>query len=226
MFYTGLTRWTPGNVILRIVISMVLGALVGIDRGAKKRGGGGRTDAAVCTGATLVMLTAQYIDIVFPGKADITRLAAQVVSGVGFLGAGSIIVSGHQVKGLTSAAGIWICACIGLATGVGFVDGAVVLTAILLGGLHVIPIIEEKIYHHTRYVRLYVEAEESRAAALLLHRMRQDGCKIDMYDMEQPGAAGLSCTILVTIHIPKRVSREEYLECLRKMEGIVFVDTM
>ena len=135
MFFTCLTEWTPGNLILRIVVSLILGSLIGIDRGAKKRGGGARTDAAVCLGATLVMMTAQYIEIVFPGKADMARLAAQVISGVGFLGAGSIIISGHQIKGLTSAASIWICACIGLAAGIGFVDGAVILTLILLSVL-------------------------------------------------------------------------------------------
>lgn len=226
MFITSLTEWTPGNLLLRMVVSLVLGALIGIDRGAKKRGGGARTDAAVCLGSALVMMTAQYMEITYPGRTDITRLAAQVVSGVGFLGAGSIIVSGHQVKGLTSAASIWICACIGLATGIGFVDGAVVLTLILLAGLHVLPFIEERVYQHSRYIRLYVEVRESGTVAVLLHKLKIDGCKVDMYDIEHPGTQGQSLTVLITVHIPWRYSKEEYLKSLSELEGILFVDTM
>ena len=192
MFFTGLTEWTPRNLILRIVVSLILGSLIGIDRGAKKRGGGARTDAAVCLGATLVMMTAQYIELVFPGKADMARLPAQVISGVGFLGAGSIIISGHQIKGLTSAASIWICACIGLAVGIGFVDGAVVLTLILLAGLHVLPHIERSVYRHSRYIRLYTEVRESGTVAVLLHKLKVDGCEIDMYDITRPGTSGVS----------------------------------
>lgn len=226
MFFTSLTEWTPENLILRIVVSLILGSLIGIDRGAKKRGGGARTDSAVCLGAALVMMTAQYMEITFPGKTDITRLAAQVISGVGFLGAGSIIVSGHQVKGLTSAASIWICACVGLAVGIGFVDGAVVLTLILLAGLHILPFIETSVYRHSRYIRLYVEVRESRIIAILLHKLKMDGCKIDMYDIDKPGAQGQSFTALITVHIPWRLSKEDYLKSLAELDGILFVDTM
>ena len=186
MFFDGLTAWTPRNVLFRMAAALILGSLIGIDRGAKKRGGGARTDAAVCLGATLVMMTAQYIELVFPGKADMARLPAQVISGVGFLGAGSIIISGHQIKGLTSAASIWICACIGLAVGIGFVDGAVVLTLILLAGLHVLPHIERSVYRHSRYIRLYTEVRESGTVAVLLHKLKVDGCEIDMYDITRP----------------------------------------
>ena len=212
MFFTGLTEWTPGNLILRIVVSLILGSLIGIDRGAKKRGGGARTDAAVC--------------LVFPGKADMARLPAQVISGVGFLGAGSIIISGHQIKGLTSAASIWICACIGLAVGIGFVDGAVVLTLILLAGLHVLPHIERSVYRHSRYIRLYTEVRESGTVAVLLHKLKVDGCEIDMYDITRPGTSGQSFTVRITAHLPKHLSKESYLETLAGLDGILFVDTM
>ena len=205
---------------------MVLGSLIGIDRGAKKRGGGARTDAAVCMGAAMVMMTAQYMDFAFPGKTDISRMAAQVISGVGFLGAGSIIVSGRQVKGLTSAASIWICACVGLAAGIGFVDGAVLVTVILLAGLHIIPLLEERVYQHSRYVRLYIEAQTNHTAPVLIHRMRADGCKIDMYDVEKPGAGGQSFTILITIYIPRSLDKSSYLKSLAQMEGVLSLDVL
>ena len=222
MFFASLTEWTFHNVLLRMITALLLGGLIGIDRGAKKRGGGARTDAAVCLGAAMVMMTAQYMDIRFPGSTDISRMAAQVVSGVGFLGAGSIIVAGRQVKGLTSAASIWICACVGLAAGIGFVDGAVMVTAVL----HILPFIEEKAYQYSRYARLYIEGEENRTASVLLSRLKEDGCKIDMYDVDKPKTGGQSFTIRMTIYIPYRLNKQEYLRKLSEIDGVMFVDVI
>ncbi len=223
MFFASLTEWTFQNVLLRMIAALLLGGLIGIDRGAKKRGGGARTDAAVSLGAAMVMMTAQYMDIQFPGSTDISRMAAQVVSGVGFLGAGSIIVAGRQVKGLTYAASIWICACVGLAAGIGFVDGAILVTVVLLAGLHILPYIEEKAYHHSRYARLHIEGEENCTSSLLLRRLKEDGCKIDMYDVDKPKAAGQSYTIRMTIYIPRSFNKQDYLQMLSEMEGVLYV---
>lgn len=226
MFFTSLTEWTAGNVLIRMLAALILGGAIGIDRGVKRRGGGARTDAAVCLGAAMVMMTAQYMVIQFPEKSDIARMPSQVISGVGFLGAGSILVSRRQIKGLTSAASIWICACIGLAAGIGFVDGAVILTVILLVGLHIIPMIEEKIYQRSGYLMLYIEAEDSRTAAALLHKMKNDGCKIDMYDVDKPKAGGQSFTIMATVQLSRGLKREEYLNSLEELEGIISIDSM
>lgn len=226
MFSMSLTQWTARNILLRIMASMCLGALIGIDRGVKRRGGGARMDAVVCMGATMVMLTAQYVHIAFGGSGDIARLGAQVISGIGFLGAGSIIVSGHQVKGLTSAASVWFCACIGLASGIGFVDGAVLVTVILLGGLHIIPWIEENIYRHSRYVILSVEAVDGRTLSLFTRKLKEDGCKIDIYDMDKPKVVGNFYTIQTTIRIPLALNKEAYLQELSQVEGIIFFDVL
>ena len=226
MNHLELTEFTLYNIILRMIVAMALGSLIGIDRGAKKRGGGARTDAAVCLGAAMVMMTAQYMDFAFPGRTDISRMAAQVVSGVGFLGAGSILVSGRQVKGLTSAASIWISACVGLAAGIGFVDGAVLVTLILLVGLHIIPLIEERVYQYSRYVRLYIEAEAGHTAPVLIRKMKADGCKIDMYDVDKPKTNGQSFTILITIHIPRNLDKTAYLQSLTQVAGVLSVDVL
>lgn len=172
------------------------------------------------------MMTGQYIEVRTPGvSSDMTRMASQVISGVGFLGAGSILVSGHQVKGLTSAAGIWLCACVGLAVGIGFVDGAVLATAILLAGLHLLPLLEEKIYQYSRYVSLYVEADEGGASADFLHYLKMDGCKVDRFDVDKSGNVQ-SFTILTTIRLPKNLNRDEYIEELSRLNGIRSIDIM
>ena len=226
MFFLDVSAWTLQNILIRLTAAMVLGGLIGIDRGGKRRGGGARTDAVVCVGAAIVMMTGQCIEIRYPGAADLTRMASQVVSGVGFLGAGSIMESGHQVKGLTSAAGIWICACIGLAVGIGFLDGAILTTVILLAGLHILPLVEERLYQYSRYVILYVEADEGGTSAEFLHRLKMDGCKVDRFDVDKSGAGMQSFTILTTIRLPRDLKRDEYIEELYRIQGIRSIDMM
>ncbi len=226
MFFLDVTAWTVENIVIRIVAAFVLGALIGIDRGAKRRGGGARTDAAVCVGAAAVMIVGQYMEVMYPGASDMSRMASQVVSGVGFLGAGSILVTGHQVKGLTSAAGIWICACIGLAVGIGFLDGAVLVTVILLAGLHILPWVEEKVYQHSRYVILHIEAVEGGVTTELMRRFREDGCKVDMFEVDRSSSEMRSLEITTTIRIPTGRSKEEYIDSLMEIIGILSIDNM
>lgn len=118
--------WTLVGIWIRLLFSLAVGMFIGIDRGLKRRGAGIKTHVLVCLGATLVMLTSEYMFRTFPdAKADMARLGAQVISGVGFLGVGTIMVTGrNQVRGLTTAACLWISACEGLAAGIGFVEGA------------------------------------------------------------------------------------------------------
>lgn len=226
MFFTAFSNWTPQNVIIRIIVSVILGAAIGIDRGAKRRGGGARTTTTVCIGATLVMLMEQYLMQCFPGMADMTRMAAQVVSGVGFLGAGTILVAGRQIKGLTSAAGIWFSACVGLAVGIGFLDGAILVTVILIFVLHLIPGIERRIYAHSRYMTLHMEVEDAKLITFLFHKLKEDGCVIDTYDANKPKAKRLPTVIEAVIHIPKKKNKDDYLMELRVIPGVLSVDDM
>lgn len=226
MFFTELSNWTPQNVIIRIIVSVILGAVIGIDRGAKRRGGGARTTTTVCIGATLVMLMEQYLMQSFPDMADMTRMAAQVVSGVGFLGAGTILVAGRQIKGLTSAAGIWFSACVGLAVGIGFLDGAILVTVILIFVLHLIPGIERRIYAHSRYMTLHMEIEDTKLITFLFHKLKEDGCVIDTFDVNKPKAKRLPTVIEAVIHIPKKKNKDDYLMQLRDIPGVLSVDDM
>lgn len=226
MFWKEFSDWTPQNVMIRIIVSILLGAIIGIDRGAKRRGGGARTTTTVCLGATLIMLIEQYLMQTFPEMADMTRMAAQVVSGVGFLGAGTILVAGRQIKGLTSAAGIWFSACVGLAVGIGFLDGAVIVTIILILVLHMIPGIERRIYAHSPYMTLHMELEDEKLVTLIFHRLKEDGCIIDIFDANKPKAKRMPCVIEAVIHIPKKKNKDEYLLELRDIPGVISVDDM
>lgn len=119
------------QIVFRLLLAVFFGALIGLEREHAHRPAGLRTHILVCTGSCLVMLTSEFVYNhyhQFSPNMDVARLGAQVISGVGFLGAGTIIRNGSSVKGLTTAASIWAVACIGLATGIGFYFGAVIAT--------------------------------------------------------------------------------------------------
>ena len=115
------------SICLRVVLSMICGGVIGIERSRAHQVAGMRTYMLVCLGATVVMLTGQYMQNFF-GTGDPARLGAQVISGIGFLGAGGIISSREKIRGLTTAAGLWASACIGLSIGIGFYAAAIVFT--------------------------------------------------------------------------------------------------
>lgn len=121
------------ELILRILLACILGGIVGFEREHKQRPAGLRTTILVCVGSTLVMITSEFIFQKYKGSTtmDPARLGAQVISGIGFLGAGTILRDGFKVKGLTTAATLWAVACVGIATGIGFYEGAVAATVII-----------------------------------------------------------------------------------------------
>ncbi|MBQ7669038.1 MAG: MgtC/SapB family protein [Clostridia bacterium] len=126
-----LNSTTEFHLIVRLLLAALFGALIGIEREHAKRPAGLRTHVLVCVSACLVMLTAEFISKFGYSPYDITRLGAQVISGIGFLGAGTIIRNGNTVKGLTTAASLWAVACVGLATGIGFYMGATLATVVI-----------------------------------------------------------------------------------------------
>ena len=127
------------SIILRLTLATICGGVLGAERGRKRRPAGLRTHILVCIGAAMVMITSQYMTDILRISTDASRMGAQVISGIGFLGAGTIMVVGkNEVKGLTTAAGLWACACMGLAIGIGFYEGAIISCIFLTFILRVI----------------------------------------------------------------------------------------
>ena len=122
------------TLILRLLLSGLLGGLIGAEREYRAKVAGVRTHLLVAVGASLMLIVSRYG---FDGQGDPSRVAAQIVSGIGFIGAGSIIVQRHAVHGLTTAAGIWVAAGIGMAVAAGLYAVAVAATILSLVGLEV-----------------------------------------------------------------------------------------
>ncbi|HIW14528.1 MAG: MgtC/SapB family protein [Acutalibacteraceae bacterium] len=171
------------SVTLRLALSLVMGGLLGMEREQKQRPAGFRTYMLVCMGSALVMLTGQYVAESM-NMDDVMRMGAQVVSGVGFLGAGTIIVTGHQqVKGLTTAAGIWASACLGLAVGIGFYSGAIVGCALILLVLKGFHFLEQRISQRSRVINVFAELESLSDLGILLQTARKNFLTVTNVDI-------------------------------------------
>lgn len=144
---------TQGEILMRILLSIVLSGIVGTERERLRRPAGIRTHILVGVGATLVILTSLHLAENFD-SVNIDRMGAQVISGIGFLGAGTIIQQGNIVQGLTTAAGLWAVACIGLAVGTGFYFGAIATTIIVL--ITLILFKEKQLIRDSKYLDISV----------------------------------------------------------------------
>ncbi len=148
--------WT---ILIRLFLSALLGGMIGLERGRQRRAAGLRTHILVCVGAALTAMVGFFArDIIGIGNSDPLRVSAQVISGIGFLGVGTIMLKGRfQIVGLTTAAGLWVTAAIGLSVGAGFYEGGVIAFLISVFTVMVLNKIEHHINEHHSSFGLYVE---------------------------------------------------------------------
>lgn len=224
MILGNFAAWNIQNILIRVAAATALGGIIGLDRGMKHRGAGTKTITVVCLGATLVMLTEQYIQMYFPGLANMNRLAAQVISGVGFIGVGTIIISRHRVRGLTTAATLWASACIGLAVGIGFVEGGILITAMMLISLHVLPYVERFAARHSRYCNVFIDLEKSRDLHIVIQKLKEADIVIDSMDMSESQTAVEGISVHMVLYVKKSVERAEIYDILMKSDKVVAVD--
>lgn len=163
--FDGLREVNTASLILRLTLAMLFGGLIGLERGRKRRGAGFRTYMLVCVGAALTMLLGQYQGQMLATRwtdvqatTDIARYGAQVINGVGFLGAGTVVVTGRQeVKGLTTAACLWASACTGLAIGAGFYECVLLGFVLIFLCVRLLPILESHLVERSKNINIYVE---------------------------------------------------------------------
>ena len=218
---------TLAAVIIRTVTAIVLGGILGMERGLKNRPAGLRTYMLVCLGACLVMITNQYIYQVL-GSGDPVRMGAQVISGIGFLGAGTIMVTPHsQIKGLTTAAGLWASACVGLAIGIGFYEVAIVGAVGIFVILTVVQILDDYMHTRSRTVEAYVELENDVSIGDFIAYARKYDIEPQDIQLEHKFTTLTNRTsFVVVLNMPRRAKPKELLEILQALEGIVCVQPL
>jgi putative Mg2+ transporter-C (MgtC) family protein len=225
VIYLDLQSVTTASVILRLLLAAVFGGVIGFERESTKKPAGLRTHMLICIGSALVMLTGQYIyETVAPG-VDPARLGAQVVSGIGFLGIGTIIVIGRQhVRGLTTAAGLWASACMGLVIGIGF------YTAAAVGGVLIFIVetflrrLDGYISKFSRTLNLYIEIDHSASVIPLQELISSRYAKIQNMVMTHEHSVKTDAIGLIFyLRLKEKTEHMKIITELMTVDGVKFV---
>lgn len=213
--------WT---ILIRIFLATICAGSIGFERTRKRHAAGLRTYILVCLGAAIVMMLSEYLCIIHPGT-DSARLGAQVISGIGFLGAGSILItSKSRIKGLTTAAGLWTAACMGLAIGAGFYTLAIVADIVILIILSLMPSVEAMFRRKTRYFELHVELNTRQNLKDLVNFLR--GINVKITSIEKNPAyldSGLSVYTMM-LNSEEKHDHDTFISTIQNLEYVNFCE--
>lgn len=234
-FLSDFRTLNTASVCLRLLLAMLVGGVIGIERGRKGRAAGFRTYMLVCLGAALTMLLGQYqstmlatrwLDVFGTVNADITRFSAQVINGVGFLGAGTIIVTGRQeVKGLTTAAGLWASACVGLSIGAGFYECVVLGFLLILLCVCLLPAVENLLVANSRNMNVYVEFRSLDDLGSIINCIKAQDVQIYEVDIDHGRneyAHNPNATFAIRLH--RKQMHSEVLAALSALDHILIIN--
>ncbi len=211
------------EIIIRISLAILVGGLIGFQRELSRNSAGFRTHILVCLGACVAMLTNEFIYYQFPdANIDVARMGSYVISGIGFLGAGSIIKDGFRVRGLTTAAGLWVVACLGIAIGAGFYQAALFASLVAFIVLTVLKMIEKKFTKKRNRTEIELRIKNSPGElANVLSLIGGAGILIKDVDIQNSEEEWLEVTIYT--NVPSRIAVEQLREKLNKEENITVV---
>lgn len=214
-------------VIVRIVLAVLCGGIIGIERETKRRPAGYRTHTLVCLGATMTMLTSQYL-MTAGWTTDPARLGAQVVAGIGFIGAGTIIVTRRrQVKGLTTAAGLWVSAIIGLAIGIGYYEAAILTTVFVILAETILSKLEWHISSKAKKLNLYIEYTDPECIGEVAEVIKRSGAGImDIELTKTQKNDGVVMNAILSIQLNKNVKRHQMLLDVQRTKGVISIEEL
>ena len=199
-----------GDFVLRLLVAGVLGAIVGLERESRAKEAGYRTHFLVALGSALIMIVSQYGFTDFVGlsgyKIDPSRIAAQVVSGIGFIGAGTIIFQKQIVRGLTTAAGIWTTSGIGMAVGAGMYGLGIGATVLTLIGLEVLTMAFKSLGMRSAFIELQTASRES--LMKLTGHSKQDAFRLVSCEIEEEKHEGVTLYMVKMVVKMKRLRDE------------------
>lgn len=219
-------EWNVTGICLRLALATFVGVIIGLDREYKNKGAGIKTHALVCIGAAMAMIVNEYVFREFPNmNTDITRLGAQVISGIGFLGVGTIMMNGRsEVKGLTTAAGLWACAGVGLAAGIGFAEGTLLAVIFILFIFRVLAPLDKKLHKNSKRIDLYMEFKDSESIRPFMESLRRQ--KVDLLEFDfRKDKLGLHIpAAAMSLRLPHYGHKRAFKNDLRNTESVVYFE--
>ena len=216
------------SVTVRMFLAVLCGGIIGIEREYKRRPAGFRTHILICLGAAMTTLTSQFLYLELHYYTDMARLGAQVVAGVGFIGAGTIIVTQRQrVKGLTTAAGLWASAIIGLAIGGGFYEGALFATFLIILAELLFSKLEYRMLENAPEINLYMEYTDRSCLEQVLKLYREKNVKVLNMEITRATCSEHhnACAIF-SLRLNKKCKVELLLDAIHRVEGVAAVEEL
>lgn len=225
------------GLIFKMILAVIFGGLIGLERGHKHRAAGSRTYMIVCLGAALTIILSQYESSLVLGpwheisemlgrKVDVTRYAEKVVSGIGFIGAGTIIVTGRQeIKGLTTAAGLWTSACMGLAIGSGYYECAILAFVLILFTTVVLEKFSAWVVARARNMDLYIEFEKMENLGEIINTIKSMDIQIFDVDIQREKQSnGVTVGAVISSRLPKKETHSHVMSRISKFDFVTVVD--
>lgn len=211
-------------VTVRMVSAVLCGGLIGLEREFKRRPAGFRTHILISLGAAIAILTNLYLYQVMHLYTDISRLGAQVIAGIGFIGAGTILVTGRRrVRGLTTAAGLWTAAIIGLVCGAGYLECAIFATAMVLFAELLLVKLEYKLKTGVDTARYYVEYRRAETIEAILHHLKGKNLPVGSLEIARGAAedgSTLFCAML-EVRTGRKKTEDELLQGIQSLPGVL-----
>ncbi len=213
-------------VCIKMVAAFLCGGIIGAEREIKRRSVGFRTHILITIGAAMTTLTSQYLFLEMGYFTDVGRLGAQVIAGIGFMGAGAIIVTRkNKVKGLTTAAGLWACAIVGLSIGAGFYEGAFIVTLLIIMAETVFSRLQNVISSYSPDLNVYIEYTDSAVMEKVFRQLRQNRVKILHIEITKKGEAEeKSSSAIISLRLYKSKNSEQLIELINTIPGVGFVE--
>lgn len=214
-------------IVLRISAAVLIGGAIGLEREMKNRAAGLRTYILVCVGACIIMLTNQYIYQSF-GTGDPVRMGAQVVSGIGFLGAGTIIVTKRsQIKGLTTAAGLWATAGLGLALGIGLYEAALVGAFAIMIVIAFMQRMDNRMRRRTNRLDIFVEINRNHTLSEFIREVKTLNMEASNFQRERDSETQSDVRAYsLTLKLPKRRNHDHVIEELMQIPGVEYLEEL
>ena len=212
------------TVTLRLVLAFLFGGIIGMDRERKGRPAGMRTHILVCLGSSMTTMSGFFVVHTLGIESDPLRISAQVISGIGFLGVGTILITGRMhVKGLTTAAGLWTTASIGIALGAGFYEGALLCAVLSVIAISVLYRLENLLGSKTAVIEVYIEIKDVDQTNHVVNLLSTEDYKV--YKMQiTPSRSGLANNIGIEalLRLDKNESKAEALEKISSLPEVAF----
>ncbi len=215
------------TVTVRLVLAVLLGGFIGIERERKGRAAGFRTHILICLGAAMTTLTSQYIVFELGLPTDLTRLGAQVIAGVGFIGAGTVmVIKRREIKGITTAAGIWTAAIVGLCCGAGFYEGAILAALLVLLAEVVFYKLEGFLLVNRAVFSVYVEYSDSKRLGDIVDTVKKSGASVLSLEVKNGSTEQDHPCAVFTVRTARKHSYDELALSIQQISGVVSVYKM